>query len=103
MVEEGQFKSLQNSSSIYISDAQTHIDLNIYADKIMDDIKEISLPRRPIRRDKAYRAAKHADDSEKKGKHMAEIEKKFKEHFRVSQEKNMLRHEHLEILQTQER
>lgn len=63
-------KRSQNSSVIDVSAAQTHIDLHVDIGEIPDDIEDISPPRQPTGHDKAKRAAKHADDVERKTKHI---------------------------------
>ena len=72
-----QSKRSRNSSSINVSDAQTHIDLNEDTNEILGEIEEISPPRRPLGHDKVKRTSNYVEESDEKAKHMAEIETKF--------------------------
>lgn len=86
---EVQSKRSRNSSSVDVSDAQTHINLNVDTDEIPDDIEEITPPRRPPRCDKARRTARHAEEVEPKEKDAAEMRAKFDEHNLLQKEKKM--------------
>ncbi|KAL7586502.1 hypothetical protein Lser_V15G37058 [Lactuca serriola] len=98
---EVQSKMSRNSSSVDVSDARTHIDLNVDIDEIPDDVEEISPPPRPPGRDKARRAARHAEEVEAKAKDAAEMRAKFNEHNLLRKEKNELKRRHLEFLEMQ--
>ncbi|KAL7584206.1 uncharacterized protein LOC111916973 [Lactuca sativa] len=100
---EVQSKRSRNSSSVDVSDARTHINLNADIDEIPDDIEEISPPRRPPGRDKARRAARHAEEVEAKAKDAAEMRTKFDERNLLIKEKNKLKRRHLEFLERQTR
>ncbi|KAL7582103.1 hypothetical protein Lser_V15G44129 [Lactuca serriola] len=84
---EVQSKRSRNSSSVDVSDARTNIDLNADDDEIPNDIQEISPPRRPPGRDKARRAARHAEDVETRAKEAAEMRAKFDEQNLLIKEK----------------
>ena len=86
---EVQSKRSRNSSSLDVSDARTHIDLNTDTDDIPNDIDEISPPRRPIVRDKARRTAKHAQEFEMNKSDIAEMKAKFDDHNLIQKEKKM--------------
>ena len=77
---EVESKRSRNSSSVDVSDARTHIDLNADTDEILDDIEEISTPGRPPGRDKARSAARHAEEVKAKANEAAEMRAKFGEH-----------------------
>ncbi|XP_023766422.2 uncharacterized protein LOC111914943 [Lactuca sativa] len=100
---EVQSKRSSNSSSVNVSDARANIDLSVDDDKIPDDIQEISPPRRPPGRDKARRAARHAEEVETRAKDAAEMRAKFDEHNLLIKEKNELKRRHLEFLERQTR
>ncbi|XP_023735045.1 uncharacterized protein LOC111882906 [Lactuca sativa] len=68
-----QSKRFCNSSSVDVLDARTNIDLNADDDEILDDIQEIFPPRRLPGRDKARRAARHAEEVETRAKNAAEM------------------------------
>ncbi|XP_023762740.1 uncharacterized protein LOC111911190 [Lactuca sativa] len=84
---EVQSKRFRNSSSTDVSNARNHIDLNADTDDISYDIEEISPLRRPPGRDKAMRAARHADEVEAKAKDAAKMRAKFDEHNLLIKEK----------------
>ncbi|XP_023755461.1 uncharacterized protein LOC111903928 [Lactuca sativa] len=100
---EVQSKRSRNSSSVDVSDARTNIDLNADDDEIPNDIQEISPPRRPPGRDKARRAARHAEEVETRAKDAAEMRAKFDELNLLIKEKNELKRRHLEFLESQAR
>ncbi|KAL7589119.1 hypothetical protein Lser_V15G37747 [Lactuca serriola] len=100
---EVQSKRSRNSSSVDVSDARTNIDLNADDDEIPDDIQEISPPRRPPGRDKARRAARHAEEVKTRAKDATEMRVKFDEHNLLIKEKNELKRRHLEFLKRQAR
>ncbi|XP_023763213.2 uncharacterized protein LOC111911692 [Lactuca sativa] len=96
-------KMSRNSSPVDVSDARTNISLNADDDEIPDDIQEISPPRRPPGRDKARRAARHAEEVETRAKDTVEMRAKFDEHNLLIKEKNDLKRRHLEFLERQTR
>ena len=100
---EVQSKRSRNSSSVDVSGARTNIDLNADDDEIPDDIQEISPPRRPLGRDQARHAARHAEEVETRAKDAAEMRAKFDEHNLLIKEKNNLKRRHLEFLERQAR
>ncbi|XP_023768336.1 uncharacterized protein LOC111916916 [Lactuca sativa] len=102
-LSEVQSERSRNLSSIDVSDAQTHIDLNADTDDIPDDIEEISPPRRSLVRDKARHATRHAKEVEAKAKDAAEMRAKFDEHNLLIKEKKDLKRRHLEFLERQAR
>ena len=78
ILTEQQSKRSRGSGSVDVSGARTNIDLNADTDEIPDnlnDIEEISPPRRPIGRDKARRAQRHADETESRRQEQNEMKK----------------------------
>ncbi|XP_023731947.2 glutathione S-transferase T3-like [Lactuca sativa] len=78
---EQQSKRSRGSGSVDVSDGRTNIDLNADTDEIQDkfdDIEEISPPRRPMGREKAKRAQRHAEKNESRLREHEEMKKKIR-------------------------
>ena len=72
-LSEVQSKRSRISSSFGVSNARTNIHLNADTDEILDDIEEISPPRRLVGRNKAKLTKRHGKKSTTYGGNRSEV------------------------------